>query len=81
MAGEDWIAVVDRLVAGDRVAFATINRLISGFLTQLRAYDLRDEWDDLRQEVVLSVVANARAGRLRDPEAFLGYVRIKRTFP
>ena len=73
---EDWIAIVDRLVAGDRVAFAKVNRLISGFLVQLRAYELRDEWDDLRQEVVMSLVANARAGRLRDPDAFLGYVRI-----
>ena len=73
---EDWIAVLDRLLAGDRLAFAQINRLVSGFLAQLRAYDFRDEWDDLRQEVVLSLVANARAGRLRDPEAFLGYVRI-----
>ena len=68
----DWIAVLDRLLAGDRLAFAKINRLVSGFLVQLRAYDFRDEWDDLRQEVVLSLVANARAGRLRDPEAFLG---------
>jgi RNA polymerase sigma-70 factor (ECF subfamily) len=78
MAGssEDWIAVLDRLVAGDRVAFAKMNRLISGFLVQLRAYDFRDEWDDLRQEVVLSLVANARAGKLRDPAAFLGYARI-----
>ena len=73
---EDWIAVLDQLLAGDRLAFAKINRLISGFLVQLRAFDFRDEWDDLRQEVVMSLVANARAGRLRDPEAFLGYVRI-----
>jgi RNA polymerase sigma-70 factor (ECF subfamily) len=73
---EDWIAIVDALVAGDRLAFAKVNRLISGFLIQLRAYEFRDEWDDLRQEVVMSLVANARAGKLRDPEAFLGYARI-----
>lgn len=73
---EDWIAVLDRLQQGDRLAFAKVNRVISGFLVQLRAYEMRDEWDDLRQEVVMSLVANARAGRLRDPEAFLGYVRI-----
>jgi RNA polymerase sigma-70 factor (ECF subfamily) len=73
---EDWIAILDRLVAGDRLAFAKVNRLVSGFLAQLRAYDFRDEWEDLRQEVVMSLIANARAGRLRDPEAFLGYVRI-----
>ncbi len=75
-AREDWMAVLDRLLAGDRLAFAQVNRLISGFLAQLRAYEFRDEWDDLRQEVMLSLVANARAGRLRDPQAFLGYVRI-----
>jgi RNA polymerase sigma-70 factor (ECF subfamily) len=73
---EDWPALLDRLVVGDHLAFLRINRLITGFLVQLRAYDFRDEWDDLRQEVVLSIVASARAGRLRDPQAFVGYVRI-----
>lgn len=73
--GPDWLAVVDRLSAGDRLAFLELNRLITGFLRQLRAYDFRDEWDDLRQEVVLSVVGTARAGRLRDAAAFVGYVR------
>jgi RNA polymerase sigma-70 factor (ECF subfamily) len=78
MAGAegDWPEVLDRLLAGDRAAFARVNRLVTHHLTQLRAYDFRDEWDDLRQEVLLAVVANARAGRLRDPEAFAGYVRI-----
>jgi len=78
MAGssEDWVAVLDRLLAGDRVAFLKMNRLVTGFLVQLRAYDFRDEWDDLRQEVLLSVVANAGSGKLRDPRALAGYVRI-----
>ncbi len=73
---EDWLAVQERLLQGDRVAFFELNRLITGFLTRLRAYDFRDEWDDLRQEVLISVVQNARRGRLRDPQAFVGYVRI-----
>jgi DNA-directed RNA polymerase specialized sigma24 family protein len=73
---ENWIAVLERLLAGDRAAFLKVNRLLTGILVQLRAYDFRDEWDDLRQEVLLSVVANARAGKLRDPQAFVGYVRI-----
>jgi RNA polymerase sigma-70 factor (ECF subfamily) len=72
----DWPAVLERLLAGDRLAFLEFNRLLTGFLAQLRAYDFRDEWDDLRQEVLASVVANARAGRLRDPQAFVGYVKI-----
>ena len=72
----DWPAVLERLLEGDRLAFLEFNRLVTGCLAQLRAYDFRDEWDDLRQEVLASVVANARAGRLRDPKAFVGYVRI-----
>jgi RNA polymerase sigma factor (sigma-70 family) len=78
MAGppKDWMAILERLEHGDRLAFLEMNRLVTGCLTQLRAYDFQDEWDDLRQEVVLAVLANARAGRLRDPQAFVGYVRI-----
>ena len=72
----DWPAVVERLCEGDRLAFLELNRLVTGFLAQLRAYDFREEWDDLRQEVVASVVANAQAGRLRDPQAFVGYVKV-----
>ncbi len=72
----DWTAVLDRLLTGDRLAFLELNRLVTSFLAQLRAYEFRDEWEDLRQEVVLAVVANARAGRLRDPRALVGYVRI-----
>jgi RNA polymerase sigma-70 factor, ECF subfamily len=72
---EDWSRVLDRLLQGDRLAFLEVNRLVTGYLHQLRAWDFRDEWDDLRQEVLLSIVANARAGRLRDPQAFLAYVR------
>ena len=75
-AGEDWQEVLRGLLAGDRGALARVNRLVTSQLTQLRAYDFRDEWDDLRQEVLLAIVANAKAGRLRDPQAFVGYVRV-----
>lgn len=68
--------LLDRLLAGERLAFLELNRLISATLQQLRAWDFQDEWDDLRQEVLLTVIANARAGRLRDAEALVGYVRI-----
>jgi RNA polymerase sigma-70 factor (ECF subfamily) len=74
--GDDWLALQEQLLAGDRLACLKLNRLITGILAQLRAYDFRDEWDDLRQEVLVSIVNNARAGRLRDPKAFVGYVRI-----
>lgn len=72
----DWVALLERLLAGDRLAFLHFNRLVSGCLAGLRAYDFREEWDDLRQDVLASVVANARAGRLRDPTALVGYVKI-----
>ncbi len=72
---EDWAEVGERLLAGDPGALARVNRLVTGVLTQLRAYDFRDAWDDVRQEVLAAVVANARAGRLRDPAAFVAYVR------
>jgi RNA polymerase sigma-70 factor (ECF subfamily) len=72
----DWIEVVERLAGGDRLAFAQLGRLITGYLARLRAYDFREEWDDLRQEIVLAVVANVRAGRLRDSRALAAYVRV-----
>lgn len=75
-AADDWNAVLKRLLAGDREAFARFNRLLTGFLVQLRAYDFREEWEDLRQEVLAAVLGNLRAGRLRDPQALVGYVRI-----
>ena len=54
---ENWLELQEQLLSGDRVAFARMNRLISGFLIRLRAYDFREEWDDLRQEVLVSVIA------------------------
>ena len=75
-ASADWLAVQERLKKGDRLALLELNRLITGVLAQLRAYDFREEWDDLRQEVAMAVIQNARRDRLRDPRAFVGYVRI-----
>lgn len=71
----NWLDVLARLQEGDRLAFVELGRLITGFLVQQRVYDLRDEWDDLRQEVVIAVVSAARAGRLREPDAIVGFVR------
>ena len=73
---ENWAEIQKRLLEGDRLAFLKIQRLVTGCLVNLRAYDFQQEWDDLRQEVLESIVANARAERLRDPKAFVGYVRI-----
>ncbi len=74
--GQDWLDVQERLLRGERLAFLELNRLVTRLLQQLRAYDFAEEWDDLRQDVVMAVLQNARADRLRDPRAFVGYVRI-----
>ncbi len=71
-----WSEIAERALAGDAVALAELSRLITGCLCRLRAYDFRDEWDDLRQEVLVALLASHRQGRLRDAQAFVGYVRI-----
>jgi RNA polymerase sigma-70 factor, ECF subfamily len=72
----DWMAVVERLLAEDVAAFLALARLVNGYLARWRAYDFADEWDDLIQEAVLATVAAVRSGRLRDPAAVSGYVRV-----
>jgi RNA polymerase sigma factor (sigma-70 family) len=66
---------MDRLVRGEAAAFLEVSRLITGFLVHWRAYDFRDEWDDLIQEVVLAAIEATRGRRLRKPGAIVGYLR------
>jgi RNA polymerase sigma factor (sigma-70 family) len=70
---EDWISVLDALQKGDRVALVKVTGLITGFLARYRAYDLRDSWDDLCQEVLAVLIRSARRGAIRDPRAFVSY--------
>ena len=72
---QDWAAVLERMIAGDRLALAQLIRLINGFLTRWNAYDFRDEWDDLIQEVVFAAALALREGRLRERAAAFGYLR------
>lgn len=74
-ARTDWAKLVERLSGGDRAAFVELSRAITGFLAGWRAYDFRDEWDDVVQEVVLAVVEAHRARKLREPGAVIGYLR------
>jgi RNA polymerase sigma factor (sigma-70 family) len=57
------------------VAFAKLNRLISGFLVTLRAFDHREEWEDLRQIVLMKLVQSFSQGKLREPKALVEYAR------
>lgn len=79
-ATEDWGAVLDRLISGDRAAFLTVSRLITGLLISWRAFDFEDEWDDLIQDVVIALVTASREGRIRDRGAIAGYVRTTARF-
>lgn len=66
---------MDRLLDGDEVACLKLSRLVTGFLASWRAYDFRDDWQDLVQEVLIAVITGAREGRIRDRRATVGYVR------
>jgi RNA polymerase sigma-70 factor (ECF subfamily) len=74
-SGPSWSDTLTRLIDGDRLAFLELNRLITQFLVRAQVYDLRDEWDDLRQEVVIAVFTAARNDRLREPDAVVGFVK------
>jgi RNA polymerase sigma-70 factor (ECF subfamily) len=71
---EDWAGVLDRLLEGDRLALAQLSRLVNSFLARWNAYDFRDEWDDLIQEVVIATAIAWREGRVRERKALVGFV-------
>lgn len=71
----DWLAIVERVLDGDRAAYARLVRLVSSHLTRWRAHDFRADWDDLIQEVLLSAVEACRAGRIADSGALVAFVR------
>ncbi len=74
---EDWVAIMDALLHGNpadkEIAFLKLHRLISGFLTKLRAWDHRDEWDDLSQTVLEKLVKSFCRGQLRESKAFVAF--------
>jgi len=58
-----------------QVAFLKLNRLLSGFLTALRAWDQREHWEDLRQDVLMKLVKSYDRGQLRESKAFVAYAQ------
>ena len=71
---QDWLLVVQRLRQGDPEALVKLTRLITGVLARQGAYDLRDTWDDLCQEVLIALVDNLRRDTIREPRAVLGFI-------
>lgn len=71
---KNWSDIVARVAHGDEVAFLELSGLITGHLKRLRAYDFEDEWPDLIQELVISLLRLYRQSRLPEPGAFVTYV-------
>ncbi len=71
---QDWLAVLEALLKGDLVAVAKVTAVITGWLAHYRAYDLRDSWEDLTQEVLIRLIKAARRGAIRERRAFITYV-------
>jgi RNA polymerase sigma-70 factor (ECF subfamily) len=76
LPSEDW----ERLLEGDRVAFVRLSQLVTSFLVSWRAYDFRDEWDDVVDEVIMAAIEASHSGRLRKPAAIVGYLRTATRF-
>jgi RNA polymerase sigma-70 factor (ECF subfamily) len=76
----NWIGVLQRVLAGDRLALLQASRLVNGFLVRWNAYDFHDEWEDLVQEVICAAALALRDGRLRDPQAAAGFLRTTARF-
>ena len=74
-SGEDWAAHLERLLEGDRLALAKLSRLVGSYLARWNAYDFRDEWDDLIQEVLVAAAHALRDGKLRERQAVAAYLK------
>jgi RNA polymerase sigma-70 factor (ECF subfamily) len=75
-AHEDWAEIVERMLRGDRPAHLKLARFLTGLLARWHAFDFRDDWADLVQDVLLVVVRAAREGRVEHRAAWIGYLRV-----
>jgi RNA polymerase sigma-70 factor (ECF subfamily) len=74
-SGEDWAALLERLLEGDRLALARLTRLVASFLARWNAWDFRDDWDDIIQEVLLAAARAMQQGQLRERQAVAAYLK------
>ena len=74
---KDWMTIMEDLLHGSRtaqqVAFVEIDDLISSLLVRVRALDHREEWDELRQNILEKLVKSFRRKQLRNSKAFVSY--------
>lgn len=69
----DWVDVLRALEKGDPEAAEKVTSVITGFLARYRAYELRESWDDLCQEVLIALIRSVRQNAIREPSAFISY--------
>ena len=75
-AREDWLGLLARLEHGEPVAIVRVSRMIHNWLSRHGAYEIRDSWADICQEVLEGLIKAQREGRIRDERAFVNYVGI-----
>jgi len=70
-----WNDFFSRFLRGDHGAFVQITRIIMASISRMGAFELRDSWADIAQDVLMVVLENARSGTLREPKAFVAYTQ------
>ena len=69
----DWADVLDRLCAGELAAHARVTGVIMGLIRRARILDLENQWEDICQDVLATLVRVIQRGGIREPKAFVGY--------
>ncbi|TNF35047.1 MAG: RNA polymerase sigma factor [Gammaproteobacteria bacterium] len=75
-AKTNWLEEMDKLQKGDRLALIKVTRVITGYLTRYRAYEIRDSWDDLCQEVLMALINSIQKQQIQHENAFISYLGI-----
>ena len=66
---------LEAAIAGDRLAYGRLVRVVNGYLIRWRAFDFQDDWEDMVQEVLYSAMEAHREGRIPNEAAFMAFVR------
>ena len=69
----DWAETLDGLRAGDLAATNSVIALITRYLASTGAFKLRDSWDDLVQEVLMTLLQ--KPPRSREPGAIVRHIQ------
>ncbi len=72
----DWMEVLARVEAGNRVALAQLTRLITSLLRRQGAQDLHEHWPDVCSDVLIALVRTVRSNTLRSERAFVSYLAV-----